>query len=352
MNEPDRSKLPIRRPAFGGTAARTLQGCEPDWALIDHVHPPAGAPNVLVVLIDDAGFGNPSTFGGPIDTPNFTRMAEGGVRYNRFHVTALCSPTRAALLTGRNSHTVGFGSVGEFSNGFPGYTAVLPRDCAPLPRILRDNGYSTAAFGKWHLTPDGQQGPAGPLDRWPNGWGFDYFYGFLGGGASQWDPVLAENQKIIGTDPALLRRGQPLLPARRDGRQDDPVAARRAGAGRDQAVLRLLLHRVQPRAAPRGRQLGREVQGSVRPGLGPHARGGLRAAAAARRRARGRGADAAARGVPRVGRRPRAAQGVLCPADGGVRRVLGERRPQRGSGHRRDRRARRARQHPDLLDLG
>ena len=209
MNQPDRSKLPIRRNAFGGTAARTLQGCEPDWALIDHVHPPAGAPNVLVVLIDDAGFGNPSTFGGPIDTPNFTRMAAGGVRYNRFHVTALCSPTRAALLTGRNSHTVGFGSVGEFSNGFPGYTAVLPRDCAPLPRVLRDNGYSTAAFGKWHLTPDGQQGPAGPFDRWPNGWGFDYFYGFLGGGASQWDPCLAENQKIIGTDPAFYDEDNP-----------------------------------------------------------------------------------------------------------------------------------------------
>ena len=209
MNGPDRSKLPIRRPAFGGTVARTLQGCEPDWAQIDHVHPPAGAPNVLVVVIDDAGFGNPSTFGGPIDTPNYTRIADAGLRYNHFHVTALCSPTRAALLTGRNSHAVGFGSVGEFSNGFPGYTAVLPRDCAPLPRVLRDNGYSTAAFGKWHLTPDGQQGPAGPLDRWPNGWGFDYFYGFLGGGASQWDPVMAENQKIIGTDPAFYDEDNP-----------------------------------------------------------------------------------------------------------------------------------------------
>ena len=276
MSGPDRTKLPIRRPAFGGTVARTLDGCEPDWTQIDHVHPPAGAPNVLVVLIDDAGFGNPSTFGGPIDTPNYTRMAESGLRYNRFHVTALCSPTRAALLTGRNSHTVGFGSVGEFSNGFPGYTAVLPRDCAPLPRILRDNGYSTAAFGKWHLTPDGQQGAAGPLDHWPNGWGFDYFYGFLGGGASQWDPCLAENQKIIGTDPGYYDTGQPLLPARRHGRQDDPVAARRAGPGRDQAVLRLLRDRMQPRAAPRGEQLGRQVQGSVRPGLGPDARGGLR----------------------------------------------------------------------------
>ena len=193
-------------PPFQGRVNRTLDGSEPDWATIAPVQAPEGAPNVLLVLIDDAGFGNPSTFGGPIATPNYTRLAEDGLRYNRFHVTAMCSPTRASLLTGRNSHTVGFGSIGEFSNGFPGYTAILPRDCAPLPRILRDNGYSTAAIGKWHLTPDGQQGPAGPFDRWPNGWGFDYFYGILGGGASQWDTCLAENQKIIGTPPELLRQ--------------------------------------------------------------------------------------------------------------------------------------------------
>lgn len=199
MTEPDRSRLPIRRPPFAGVANRTLDGSRPDWNLLGHPTPPEGAPNVLLVLIDDAGFGNPSTFGGPIRTPNYTRMAEGGLRYNRFHVTALCSPTRAALMTGRNNHAVGFGSVGEFSGGFPGYSGTLPRDCAPLPRILRDNGYSTGAFGKWHLTPGNQQGPAGPFDRWPNGWGFDYFYGILGGGSSQWDPCLAENQKIIGT---------------------------------------------------------------------------------------------------------------------------------------------------------
>jgi arylsulfatase A-like enzyme len=209
MSEPDRTKLPIRRPPFGGVANRTLHGSVPGWDLIGHVEPPPGAPNVLLVLIDDAGFGNPATFGGPIATPNYTRIAESGLKYNRFHVTALCSPTRAALLTGRNSHSVGVGSVGEFAGGFPGYSATLPRDCAPLPRILRDNGYSTAAFGKWHLTPDGQQGPAGPLDRWPTGWGFDYFYGFLGGGASQWDPCLAENQKIIGTEPEYYDRENP-----------------------------------------------------------------------------------------------------------------------------------------------
>jgi arylsulfatase len=190
-------------------ANRTLDGSEPDWEQIGHVEAPDGAPNVLVVLIDDAGFGNPSTFGGPIDTPNYTRIADEGVKYNRFHVTALCSPTRAALLTGRNSHAVGFGSVGEFSTGFPGYTAFVPDDCVPFPRILRDNGYSTAAFGKWHLTPDGQQGPAGPFNRWPVGWGFDYFYGFLGGGSGQWDPCLTENQKIIGTPESFYDGEEP-----------------------------------------------------------------------------------------------------------------------------------------------
>lgn len=194
----DRGTLPIRRPAFSGTVNRTLDGSQPDWSQIGHVTPPEGAPNVLLVLIDDAGFGNPSTFGGPVNTPNFTRMAEAGLRYNRLHVTALCSPTRAALLTGRNHHTAGFGSIGELSSGFPGYTAFLPRDCAPIPRVLQENGYSTAAFGKWHLTPDHQQGPAGPFDRWPAGWGFDYFWGFLGGESGQYDPVITENTKTVG----------------------------------------------------------------------------------------------------------------------------------------------------------
>ena len=210
MSDVDRSHLPIRRPPFAGKIDKTLDGSQPDWNLMGHPTPPEGAPNVLLVLIDDAGFGNPSTFGGPIETPNYTRVAEKGLRYNRLHVTALCSPTRASLLTGRNNHAVGFGSIGEFAGGFPGYSANLPRDCAPLPRILRDNGYSTAIFGKWHLTPDGQQGAAGPFDRWPNGWGFDHFYGILGGGSSQWDPCLAENQKIIGTPDKYYDSDEPF----------------------------------------------------------------------------------------------------------------------------------------------
>lgn len=203
----DRSTLPIRRPAFGGRTNRTLEGSVADWHQAAHVRPPDGAPNVLLVLIDDAGFGNPSTFGGAIDTPNYTRVADGGLRYNRFHVTAVCSPTRAALLTGRNHHRVGFGLVSEFSGPFPGYNATIPRDCATLPRILKDNGYVTAAIGKWHLTPDGQQGARGPFDRWPTGLGFDYFWGFLGGEAGQYDPLITENQKAVGVP--TVRNGEP-----------------------------------------------------------------------------------------------------------------------------------------------
>lgn len=192
----DRSVLPIPDRPFRGKSNRTLAGCEPDFPV--PVSAPEGAPNVLLVLIDDAGFGNPSTFGGPIQTATLEELAQNGLKYNRFHVTALCSPSRAALLSGRNHHAVGFGSVAEFCGGWPGYNATWPKAAASGAEILRNNGYSTAAFGKWHLTPDDQQGPAGPFRRWPNGLGFDYFWGFLGGEASQYDTVIAENNTILG----------------------------------------------------------------------------------------------------------------------------------------------------------
>ena len=195
---PDRTVLPIPDPNFGGTIGRTLDASVADWTINMTPSPPEGAPNVLLVLIDDAGFGNPSTFGGPVSTPAMTRVAEQGLRYNRFHVTALCSPTRAALLTGRNHHTVGFGSIGEFPGPFPGYSASVPKDCAPFVRALQGNGYSTAGFGKWHLTPDHVQGAAGPFDRWPNAWGFDHFWGILGGEAGQYDPVITQDNTTIG----------------------------------------------------------------------------------------------------------------------------------------------------------
>ena len=194
----DRTVLPIRRPPFQGVTNRTLGGSEPDWNFVAPIPAPEGAPNVLLVMTDDAGFGNPSTFGGPISTPTLDRLAAGGLKYNRFHTTALCSPTRAALMTGRNHHAVGFGMVGEFAGPFPGYSAMLPKDCEPFVKTLQGNGYSTACFGKWHLTPDHMQGTAGPFDRWPNAVGFDYFWGFLGGESGQFDPVITENNKAVG----------------------------------------------------------------------------------------------------------------------------------------------------------
>ena len=195
---PDRTVLPIPDRAFGGVAGRTLRDSVADWSFIPGPKAPEGAPNVLVVLIDDAGFGSIDTFGGPVRTPAFTRVQQMGLSYNRFHVTAVCSPTRAALLTGRNQHRVGFGSIAEYPGPFPGYTAAKPRSCAAFPRILRENGYVTGGFGKWHLTPDNVQGAAGPFDHWPKSWGFDHWWGFLSGAAGQYDPIITLDDAILG----------------------------------------------------------------------------------------------------------------------------------------------------------
>ena len=147
---------------------------------------PAGAPNVVLILIDDVGFGATSAFGGPISTPNFERLAQSGLRYNSFHMNSLCSPTRAALLTGRNNHQVGFGSIAEWSSGYPGYNTLLPKSAATIAEVLKENGYSTSAYGKWHNTPTWQVSPAGPFDRWPTGLGFEHFYGFNQAADSQY----------------------------------------------------------------------------------------------------------------------------------------------------------------------
>ncbi|MGE5375850.1 MAG: sulfatase-like hydrolase/transferase, partial [Bacteroidota bacterium] len=172
---PDRTVLPIPDKKFGGVAGRTMDTSTVDWSFVAGAKAPDDAPNVLLILIDDAGFGQPDTFGGPIPTPNFSRIGQQGLIYNRFHVVALCSPTRAALLTGRNQHRVGMGSIAEFPGPFPGYTGNVPRTCAPFPKVLKENGYVTGGFGKWHMTPDREQGPAGPFNHWPLAWGFDHF---------------------------------------------------------------------------------------------------------------------------------------------------------------------------------
>lgn len=162
---------------------------------------PAGAPNIVIVLTDDVGFGAASAFGGPIPTPVFDSLANNGLRYTQLHTTAMCSPTRASLLTGRNHHAVGNGSISNVSLDEPGYTSAIPKSAATLGRVLSDNGYDTAWFGKNHNTPDWETGPMGPFDNWPNGLGFDYFYGFHGAGADQFNPPLIENRNAVRRDP-------------------------------------------------------------------------------------------------------------------------------------------------------
>ena len=195
---PDRTVLPVPDRKFGGVMGRTLADSVADWSFIPGVQAPDDAPNVLIVLIDDAGYGSIDSFGGPVATPNFTRVQNMGITYNRFHVTAVCSPTRAALLTGRNQHRVGFGSIAEYPGPFPGYSASKPKSCTALPRILKENGYVTGGFGKWHLTPDNVQGAAGPFDHWPKAWGFDHWWGFLSGAAGQYDPIITMDDAIVG----------------------------------------------------------------------------------------------------------------------------------------------------------
>ena len=197
----DRSILPVPDRDEPGPTILDARDPAATFPAIEPLRPPAGAPNVLVVLIDDAGFAASSAFGGPCSTPTAERLAAGGLKYNRFHTTALCSPTRQALLTGRNHHTVGMGGITELATSAPGYSSIRPDTCAPLAETLRLNGYSTAQFGKCHEVPVWETSPMGPFDRWPSpGGGFEYFYGFIGGEANQWYPALYEGTIPVEPD--------------------------------------------------------------------------------------------------------------------------------------------------------
>jgi arylsulfatase len=189
------NQLPPPDPKFGGVIRDDALRSKYWWA--PRVMPPKSAPNVLLIITDDAGFGVPSTFGGVIPTPSMDRLAKEGLRYNRVFSTALCSPTRAALITGRNHHSAGFGVISEQSTGFPGYNSIIARDKATIGRILLDNGYATSWFGKDHNVPAFAASQVGPFDQWPTGMGFEYFYGFVGGDANQWQPNLFRNTTQI-----------------------------------------------------------------------------------------------------------------------------------------------------------
>ncbi len=196
-----RDVLPIPDRPYVGPTMYDARDPDARYEPIETLRPPEGAPNVLLVLIDDAGFGSNSAFGGPCRTPTFERLAANGLRYTRFHTTAICSPTRQALLTGRNHHSVGMGTVSDMATAAPGYTSRRPNTAATIAEMLRLNGYSTAQFGKCHEVPTWEWSSMGPFDRWPTGSGFEYFYGFIGGESSQFYPSLTE-----GTNPVMPDR--------------------------------------------------------------------------------------------------------------------------------------------------
>ena len=187
--------LPKPEQPFNGKIGRTAKESTPDFP--KPLEAPKGAPNVLLILTDDVGWGASSTFGGPIPTPTYDKLAAAGLRYNMFHTTALCSPSRAALITGRNHHTCSTGVITEFGTGYPGYNTIMSKSCGPVAEILKQNGWSTSWYGKNHNVPDWQSSQAGPFDLWPTGLGFNYFYGFIGGDTDQWHPALFEGTKPV-----------------------------------------------------------------------------------------------------------------------------------------------------------
>ncbi len=290
----DGKQLPPPDPNFGGVINLKASDSKPWWA--PRVVPPKGAPNVLLIMTDDAGFGAPGTFGGVIPTPALDRIAKSGLRYTNFHSTALCSPTRAALITGRNHHVAGFGVVGEAATGFPGYDSVIRKENGTIGTILRDNGYATSWFGKNHNTPFYQATQAGPFHQWPNGMGFEYFYGFVGGDASQWQPNLYRNTTAIY--PFEGQSG--LEPDHGHGRRGHSTHDGSQGGRAGQAILRLLRAGRHTRAASSDAGMDQEDRRheAVRRRLEQAARDHLRQPEAAGHHARERATDAWPKELP------------------------------------------------------
>ena len=314
-----REVLPIPDPQWVGVTTYDAKDPDTTFPPINPVRPPAGAPNVLVILLDDVGFGASSAFGGPCNTPTFERLAADGLKYTRFHTTALCSPTRAALLSGRNHHSVGMGGITEIATSAPGYSSLRPRNKAPLAEMLKLNGYSTAHFGKCHEVPVWETSPMGPFDRWPSpGNGFEHFYGFIGGETNQYAPAIYQDTVPIEPDRTAaegyhftedmtdrsiewIRQQKALMP-------DKPFFVYWA-PGATHAP-----HHVTP-------EWSAQVQGRIRRRLGRPARANARSPEGARRDPARRRADGTARRDPGVGRHARRSQAGARPPDGGLRRV-------------------------------
>ena len=309
----DRSNLPIPDPAFKGKIGLTPADSVKDFP--QAVTPPEGAPNVLIILTDDVGFGASSTFGGPIPTPTMDRIANAGLRFNNFHTTALCSPTRAALLTGRNHHSVATGVIMEAGVGYPGYNTLVPQSKRGLGDILEAQRLQHGLVRQEPQRARLADEPSGPFNLWPVGLGFEYFYGFVGGDTNQWAPALVENTRPIEPphdDPNYNFD-------ERHGGQSHRLVAHAARHGPQQAVLRLLRAGYRARTASRAEGVDREVQGQVRSRLGQAARADHRQAEGDGHHPAEHAAHRAFGGHRGVGLAQRRREEGLRPHDGGLR---------------------------------
>ena len=321
QDQKHRSHLPM--PNTGRKGLITFDAKDPasKFPPIERLRPPKGAPNVLIVLIDDVGFGATSAFGGPCQTPTAEKLAAGGLKFTRFHTTALCSPTRQALLTGRNHHSVGMGGITEIATGAPGYCSVLPNSMSPLARTLKLNGYSTAQFGKCHEVPVWETSPAGPFDAWPTGGGgFEYFYGFIGGEANQWYPTLYEGTTSVEPEKTP-EEGYHLV----EDMTDKAIAW--IGQQKSLAPDKPFFIYFAPGATHAPHHVPKEwadkYKGKFDQRLGQAARGDVRPPEEAGRHPGGLPAHGAPQGNPGVGRDAGRVQAGAAPRDGGVRGLHG-----------------------------
>ncbi len=343
-----RQHLPIPDPQWIGVTTYDAKDPDTKFPPIEPIRPPDGAPNVLIVMLDDVGFGASSAFGGPCNTPTFDKLAGNGLKYTKFHTTALCSPTRAALLGGRNHHSVGMGGITEIATSAPGYNSMRPRDKAPIAEVLKLNGYSTAHFGKCHEVPVWETSPMGPFDRWPSpGNGFEHFYGFIGGETNQYAPAIYRDTVPVEpdrtpeegyhftedmTDRSIewVRQQKALMPDKPFFMYYAPGATHAPHHVPTEWSDKYKGKFDDGWDAQRERTIARQKE------LGCHPR---------RRRA-----HRTPRRDSRLGRHGRPSQAGPGPSDGGLRRVHGAHRPPRRKADRRPRGDEPPRRHPHLRD--